>query len=148
MIPIVRLSLFFSRVYIRFEGTLQEYQIESVRSFRSFYIVKLQGVENIEQAQALVGCEVHVPEEDFGPLEKDIYYLHQLEGLSVQTKSGRKIGIVRDVLGEGENEVLLVTRGTEDVFIPFVASICIEVDLAKNTIVIDPPEGLLELNEI
>ncbi|NOR15913.1 MAG: 16S rRNA processing protein RimM [Candidatus Aminicenantes bacterium] len=133
---------------MKVEGTLQEYQIGSVRLFRNFYIVKLQGVENIGQAQALVGCEVQAPEADFGPLEKDSYYFHQLEGLSVKTKSGRKIGIVRDVLGEGGNEVLLVASGKEDVLIPFVASICIEVDMAKNTIVIDPPEGLLELNEI
>ena len=96
----------------------------------------------------MVGCEVLVPEELFGPLEEDQYYFHQLEGLSVETQSGRKIGIVRDVLGEGGNEVLLIARGEKEVLIPFVNRICIEVDLGKKVIVIDPPEGLLELNEI
>jgi 16S rRNA processing protein RimM len=96
----------------------------------------------------LVGCEVLVPEELFGPLEEDQYYFHQLEGLSVETQSGRKIGIVRDVLGEGGNEVLLIARDEKEVLIPFVNRICIEVDLGKRVIVIDPPEGLLELNEI
>ncbi len=105
-------------------------------------------MESIGQAQALVGCEVQVAVADLAPLEKNAYYFHQLEGLTVQTKSGRKVGTVRDVLGEGENEVLLVAGGTTEVLIPFVASICIQVDLAQNTIVIDPPEGLLELNEI
>jgi 16S rRNA processing protein RimM len=77
-----------------------------------------------------------------------MFYLHQLEGLAVVTQTGEKIGTVQDVLAEGGNEVLLVNREEEDVLIPFVESICIEVDLAKGTIVIDPPEGLLELNEI
>jgi len=96
----------------------------------------------------LVGCDVWVPENDFGPLEEDQYYLHQLQGLSVKTQSGRKIGTVRDVLGEGGNEVLLVAGDEKEVLIPFVDRICIEVDLGKKEIVIDPPEGLLELNEI
>ncbi len=64
------------------------------------------------------------------------------------TKSGEDVGTVTDVLLISENNLLAVTGDKEDILIPFVRSICIEVNLKQKKIIIDPPEGLLDLNEI
>jgi 16S rRNA processing protein RimM len=66
----------------------------------------------------------------------------------VITKGGELIGQVKDILFIKENDLLVVERGKRKWLIPFTESICVSVDLGKKEIVIDPPVGLLDLNEI
>jgi 16S rRNA processing protein RimM len=66
----------------------------------------------------------------------------------VVTEGGDLIGSVKDILFIKENDLLVVEKGEKKMLIPFTESICIGVDLGKKEIVIDPPDGLLDLNEI
>jgi 16S rRNA processing protein RimM len=83
------------------------------------------------------------------PHDPDEFHDHQLTGLTVVTVSGELVGTVSDVLHYGQ-DLLSVTpaAGTsrqEEVLVPFVAAIAVEVDLAAGKVVIDPPPGLLDL---
>ena len=83
------------------------------------------------------------------PQDPDEFHDHQLTGLTVVTVSGDVVGTVSDVLHYGQ-DLLSVTpaAGTsrqEEVLVPFVAAIAVEVDLAAGKVVIDPPPGLLDL---
>ena len=83
------------------------------------------------------------------PQDPDEFHDHQLTGLTVVTVSGEVVGTVSDVLHYGQ-DLLSVTPavGTsrqEEVLVPFVAAIAVEVDLAAGKVVIDPPPGLLDL---
>ena len=64
------------------------------------------------------------------------------------TKGGDLIGLVKDILFIKKNDLLVVEKEKRKILIPFTESICIGVNLGKKEIVIDPPDGLLELNEI
>lgn len=64
------------------------------------------------------------------------------------TENGDVIGLVEDILFISENDLLIVGKGKRKMYVPFTESICIEVNLEKRVIVIDPPDGLLDLNEI
>ena len=99
-------------------------------------------------AQDFAGQDIWIPEEDLLPLDGGKYYLFQLNGCSVITENGDSIGWVRDILFINENDLLVVEKGERKMFIPFTKTICIEVNLEKREIVIDPPDGLLDLNEI
>jgi 16S rRNA processing protein RimM len=71
-------------------------------------------------------------------------------GCVVETRGGESVGIVRDVQVIGES-ILLVAEGSGgrgEILIPYVEEICVVVDPRAKKIVIDPPEGLLDLNEI
>jgi 16S rRNA processing protein RimM len=81
-------------------------------------------------------------------LEEGQYYLHQISGFFVETKQGREVGRIKDFLSVPNNDLLIVEGYDQMVLIPFVESICVLVDIANRRVVIDPPEGLLELNEI
>jgi 16S rRNA processing protein RimM len=81
-------------------------------------------------------------------LEKDNFYSFQIIGCSVVTQRGKQIGSVSDLVWVKDNNLLVVTQGKKEILIPFTHSVCLEVDLKKKIIRIDPPEGLLELNEI
>ena len=89
-----------------------------------------------------------IPEEDLEPPGRGNYYLFQLNGCSVVLKSGEEIGLVEDILFISENDLLIVGKGKRKIYVPFSESICVEVNLEKREIVIDPPDGLLDLNEI
>jgi 16S rRNA processing protein RimM len=89
-----------------------------------------------------------LPEEELSQLEEDKYYLFEVVGNSVFTESRQKVGVVSDVLFIKDNDLLVIERGTEEILIPFTISICSSVNLEKREIVIKPPKGLLDLNEI
>ena len=96
----------------------------------------------------MVGLEVLLPDEGFQDLEEDNYYVFQIIGCSVVTKSGEEVGTVTNLWLVPENDLLVVTKGKTEILIPFSHSVCLEVDLKLKKIKIDPPEGLLDLNEI
>jgi len=96
----------------------------------------------------MVGLEVLLPDEGFQDLEEDNYYVFQIIGCSVVTKSGEEVGTVTDLWLIPENDLLVVTTGKTEILIPFSHSVCSEIDLKLKKIRIDPPEGLLDLNEI
>jgi len=89
-----------------------------------------------------------LPESDLSPLEQGSYYLFQIVGCSVVTAKGIDVGTVKELLLIKDNDVLVVVRQGKETLIPFSEEICTEVNLTKGEIVIDPPEGLLEINEI
>ena len=108
-------------------------------------IVTLAGVDTREGAEALRGQEVYMRQSDAAPLDEDEYFLHDLPGLNVQTADGTAVGVVKEVIETGANEVLVVTRPEGgEVLIPMVKDIVKQLDLAAGLVVIDPVPGLLD----
>jgi 16S rRNA processing protein RimM len=142
------LEPFFPRVYLQKKGALEEFEVETLCPYKDGFLIKLKEIDTFDQAWELVGQEILVPEEFLRPLEEDNYYLFQLIGSSVITIKKEKIGTVKDILFVENNELLVVKKGKKEILIPFTKSICLEIDVANKEILVNPPEGLLELNEI
>jgi len=108
-------------------------------------VLKLSGYDDVETAKELVGFEFAVPESERVPLPADHYYDWELEGCTVKVGDDT-IGKVNSVLKTGGAEILIVTDNSgKELLIPLVDSIVVEVDPERKTIVVDPPEGLLDL---
>src|ERR1044071_143228 len=108
-------------------------------------VLKVAGYDDVDAAKELVGFEFAVPESERVPLPADHYYDWELEGCTVKV-GGESIGQVNSVLKTGGAEILVVIDDSGDrKLIPLADSIVVEVDAAGKTIVIDPPEGLLDL---
>lgn len=135
-------------VFIGKEGELREYAVDSLTPRGKDFDLKLQGVDSLAQADRLAGLDVLIPEEILRPREKGEFYLFQLTGCSVVDRQGRMIGRVKDVLAVGPGDLLVVEREGREILIPFHESVCVEVDVPGKRICVDPPEGLLDLNEI
>ncbi len=113
-------------------------------------ILKFSGTDSIDSAERLRGLQVFIPWEQRAPLPPHHYYLFELQGCRViWERQGQEIGTVTEVESTGGADVLHVRRsdGKSDVLIPLAQEICTRIDLASRTIVIDPPEELLDLNE-
>jgi 16S rRNA processing protein RimM len=110
------------------------------------WVVRFEGVESIDAAEALRDVELRVPADTLRPLGPQQYYVHDLVGCQVETMDGTIVGSVDRVeFGTGTPN-LVVTGRTGEVFVPLAEAICRRVDPAARRIVIDPPAGLLELN--
>jgi 16S rRNA processing protein RimM len=121
-------------------GELEDYWFQNDR-----VILKLADYNDVDAAKQLVGYQFAVPEEERVPLPEDHYYDWELEGCEVKV-GDEVIGKVRSVLRTGGAEILVITdeKGSERL-VPLADSIVVEIDPAAKTIVVDPPEGLLEL---
>ena len=108
-------------------------------------VLKIAGYDDVDAAKELVGFEFAVPESERVQLPADHYYDWELEGCTVKAGS-ENIGLVSSVMRTGGTEILVVNdeRGKERL-IPLADSIVVKVDAANKTIVVDPPEGLLDL---
>jgi 16S rRNA processing protein RimM len=129
------------------DGRPSELKIESYRSQNGRPVVSFEGLARIEDAESLAAVELRVPEASLHPLEKGRWYEHQLVGCEVETIAGRKLGQVVRVEGGAGVSRLVVAAVQGEIQVPFVEGICADVDVEARRIRIDPPEGLLELNE-
>jgi 16S rRNA processing protein RimM len=127
-------------------GPESRYLIESVRDHGGRLLVRLSGITDRDSADSLRGTVFLVDSADLPPIDDpDEFYDHQLEGLKVVTTAGAEVGSVAEVLHTAAGELLSVRNDNGEVLVPFVSAIVTSVSLAGQTIVIDPPEGLLEL---
>lgn len=108
-------------------------------------IVRFEASETMNDAEALRGLELRVPESELGELPENVWYHHQLLGSRVRTKDGRDVGTVTAISGPTERSILVIDGPQGQALVPLVAAFC-RVDVAGRTVEIDPPEGLLEVN--
>jgi 16S rRNA processing protein RimM len=127
-------------------GERKQLELESYWFQNDRMVLKFAGYDSIEAAKALVGYELGLPEAERVELAENQFYDWELEGCAVENKVGQNLGKVREVIRTGGVELLLVAdEAGREVFIPMAQSIVIEIDVPGKKILIDPPEGLLDL---
>jgi 16S rRNA processing protein RimM len=120
-------------------------QLEDFWFQKDRVVLKLAACDDVESAKQLVGYEFAVAEADRVPLEEDEFYDWELEGCTVKA-GDESIGQVRSVLKTGGTEILVVIDDSgKEQLIPLAAEIVVKIDKAARVILIDPPEGLLDL---
>lgn len=128
------------------EGAAVPVVIQDVWFHNGRPVLTLEGITSMNDAEALRGAELRVPETALTPLPEGTYYQFQLAGCEVVTVDGRAVGTVHAVEGESGGQRLVVRGEAGEVLVPLAEPICVQIDVAARRIVIDPPDGLLELN--
>jgi 16S rRNA processing protein RimM len=101
-------------------------------------VAQLPGVDDRDQAAALIGTDIHVAREQLPPPAKGEYYWVDLEGLEVVTTDNVELGRVSHLFATGANDVVVVRDGTRERLIPFVqGSYVRSVDLSAGRMVVD-----------
>ena len=138
-----------SEVFLDQGGIPRVFRIRHVKFHAGRPILTLDGIEGIAQAELLAGCELRVPLSTLPDLPPDTYYEHELVDCRVKTIEGSEIGKVVAVRrSAGANRLILRSMvGEDEIEIPLAESICVKVEPWHKTIVVDPPVGLLELNQ-
>ena len=120
-----------------------ELEIQSVKFFKQFVIVKFRGIDNINDIEKYKGKSLMVPREDAVQLEEDEYYIADLIGMEVYTDGGR-FGTLKDVMETGANEVYIIDSDEHgEVLVPAIQDCSLDVDVEKQTMKIRLMDGLI-----
>jgi 16S rRNA processing protein RimM len=120
--------------------------VERARWHAGRLLVGFRSVSDRSAAEELRGTMLVVDSATSGLTgDPEAYWDHDLIGLAAETKDGRPLGRITDVLHPPGSDLLSLDVDGQDVLVPFVAAIVPVVDIAGGRIVVDPPEGLLEL---
>lgn len=119
-------------------------EIQGVKFFKQFVIVKFKGIDDINEVEKYKGKSLLVEREHAVKLKKDEYYIADLIGMQVFTEDG-EFGELRDVLTTGANEVYVVdTKEHGEVLIPAIRQCILDVDVENQRMKVHLLDGLLD----
>jgi 16S rRNA processing protein RimM len=121
-------------------------RIAAVRWHKGRPLVLFDGVDGVDAAEGLRGQGLWIAAADRRALEPGLFYETDLVGCRVETVAGGPVGTVRRVDGAPGASVLVIDGPDGEVLVPLAEEICRVIDPASRRVVIDPPDGLLELN--
>ena len=114
------------------------------RRCREGVALELDGFTTRTQAEQIVGSFILIEKAALPVLQEFEYYWYQIVGLPVITTEGKSIGTVSRLFSNGSHDVAVINQGKKEIFIPLVRSIVVQQ--SDNELIIDPPQGLLEIN--
>jgi 16S rRNA processing protein RimM len=123
----------------------EQRRIVEARPQGRVWAVRIEGVDDRTAAERLVGREVWADREDLGEAGEDAHFWADLEGLRVETAEGVVVGTVTGLYETGGVDVLVVTQGEREWLVPLAPYVT--VDRAAARVVVDAPEGLLDLDQ-
>jgi 16S rRNA processing protein RimM len=129
---------------VRLEETENLLKVQSIRGANVPFIIKLEGIDNIESAKPLTGKEILVAREDFQSLPEGEYYRFEIEGLEVFDEEGNSHGIIEEIIPTGSNDVYVVRNGELEWMLPMIDSVVKSIDLEQGKLVFHRIEGLFE----
>jgi 16S rRNA processing protein RimM len=128
------------------DGSDVEIEISNAWPYRGDWVLKLAGVDSMDEAERFRGADIWVPLAERGSLPDGEFFRSDLLGCAVvDDVTGRELGVVEGWQQYGGPSLLQVQVDGREVLIPFVDEICRKVDLEARVIRVDLPEGLLEL---
>ena len=119
-------------------------EIESVKFFKQFAILKFKGIDNINDIEKYKGKSLLVDRKNAVKLQKDEYFIADMVGLEVFTEDGVLFGTMKDVLETGANDVYIIDSPQHgEVLIPAIKQCILDVDIENNKMTIHLMEGLV-----
>ena len=124
-------------------GQKTSYTIRKISPSGKFLFLELEGVSDVDMAEALVGSKLLMPRELLAELPEDEYYWQDLIGLDVYSIEGRFLGKIGYIFPTGSNDVFVCQGGAKEILIPAIADVIERIDLQESKIIVKPLEGLL-----
>jgi 16S rRNA processing protein RimM len=120
--------------------------VAAVRPHGSRLLIRFEEADGIDAARELVGGDLLVPVERAHPAPEGYVYSHEIEGFACRDREGRTLGRATRLDTTAAGATLQVEKPGGDIaLVPWVEGILVEINREKRVIVLDPPEGLMEL---
>ena len=136
-------EVFHELAYVLIDG--QEFEIQKSSIHKNMVLLKLEGIDHINDAEGYRNKVLTVPREELGELPEGTYYICDLLGCEVETVEGRFLGKICDIIKTGSNDVYVVEdESRKQVLIPVIDEVICSVDIEAKRIVIKPLKGLID----
>lgn len=121
-------------------------EIEGVKFFKQFVILKFKGLDNINDIEKYRQKSLYVTRKNAVRLQRDEYFIADLIGLKAQDEDGKELGTVKDVIETGANDVYEVEMADgKSLLLPAIKQCILNVDVENGTMQVHVLEGLLDL---
>ena len=121
-------------------------EIEHVKFFKNMVILKFRGYDNINEIEKYKSRDLLITRDQAVDLEPDEYFITDLIGLTVVSDQGAELGILKDVLETGANDVYVVAmKDGKELMLPAIGDCILNVDLEQGRMEVHVLEGLMDL---
>lgn len=122
-----------------------ELEIERVRFFKQMVIVKFKGYDNINDIEKYKGKDLLVTRENAVPLAENEYFIYDIIDAEVETEEGKGLGVLKEVLTTGANDVYVVKLADgKELLLPVIDDCVKQIDTENKKVVVHLMPGLLE----
>jgi len=134
-------------VWLEFpDGSRRRMALENSWTHQRRQVLKFQGVDDINAAEQFRGAWVQIEAQEAVTLPEGTYFDHDLIGCSVRSLAGEELGRVEQVLRITGNSQLVVRGPSGEFYVPLTEVFCKSVSVDRKEILVDLPEGLIDLN--
>ena len=132
------------KVYICKKEKLEEVEIEEVKYHKDMVLLKLKGIDNMNEAEKLKGLYLKIDRKNAKKLPNDTYFIADLLGLEVYSDENEYLGKVDDIFPTGANDVYVVKdENGKQLLLPGISEVIKEIDLEKEKIIVHLLKGLV-----
>ena len=124
-------------------GQEKSREIKWVKPHSGTALISFKGINDCNQAEAMVGSELFILKEELPDLEEDTHFWFDLIGLEVYTTEEKYLGRIESIIETGSNDVYVVQDNKKEVLIPALESVVLDIDIKHKRMQVDLPEGLV-----
>ncbi len=133
-------------VFVEVRNNLVPFFIESSQLHKSELLrIKFEDVDTEGDAEALLKCDLYLPLEFLPKLDDDKFYFHEIIGFQIDDKNFGPVGIIKAVNDLTAQSLFEIDRNGIEILIPMNDEFIVKVDKPNRTIIVETPEGLIDL---
>jgi 16S rRNA processing protein RimM len=133
-------------VFVEFNKNLVPFFIENSSLHKNDFLrVQFEDVDSEEEADRLIGCEIYLPLSMLPKLEGNKFYFHEVIGFEIEDKRLGIFGVIQSINDTTAQPLFEVLNGEVEMLIPMIDHFLVEIDRQNKKVVMDLPEGLVEM---
>ena len=126
------------------DGKLSEVEIEETKYSKNQVLLKLNGIDTVEEAEKYRGCYLKIARSNSKKLPKDTYFIADLLGLTVYTDENILLGKVEDIYNSGANDIYVIkSEDGKQILLPGTKEVIKQIDLEQERITVHIIKGLI-----
>ncbi len=133
-------------IFVEFNKNLIPFFIENSNLHKGDFLrVKFEDIDNEEQADEIINCEVYLPLKMLPKLEGNKFYFHEVIGFEIEDKRLGVFGKIVSINDTSAQPLFEVVNGNVEILIPMIDQFLVKIDRENKKVIMDLPEGLVEM---
>ena len=133
-------------VFVEFNNNLVPYFISTSSLHKNDFLrVRFEDVGSEEEADKIIGCPVYLPLKMLPKLSDNKFYFHEVIGFEVEDKRYGIVGVIQSINDSTAQTLFEVLNGDVEILIPMIDHFLVKIDRENKKVLMDLPEGLVEM---